>query len=67
MYLQIEEIGPNYSGMAQRKRIGPITQGSVDRNYLPLVTRFFRGPLVFQFCRWSGTKLAKLLQHVKDI
>ena len=24
------------SGMAQRKRIGPITQGSVDRNYLPL-------------------------------
>ena len=27
--------------MAQRKRIGPITQGSVDRNYQSLATQLF--------------------------
>ena len=31
--------------MAQRKRIGPITQGSVDRNYLPLHFCFCDGNL----------------------
>jgi hypothetical protein len=49
-----------YSGMAQRKRIGPITQGSVDRNYLPLNTSFFAEANCAKFGRRRGTELTKL-------
>ena len=41
--------GIEASDLAQRTRIGPITQGSVDRNYQSLENIFYPCPLFFSF------------------